>query len=174
MDPWRTGQGDRQANGSIKHPGWQFEPTSGCRTVHTTPQRAYQPLLDDVMNVDRHPKPGMPWVENFPPLRHMGVVLSPSTTRCDRIRALALGRQIKPTSTTCHWMWQHEFRCRWGRHAGRATPAPREAPNGNSRQQSAGDPLIGSETLFEQSQRPLSDRLASRMGTCFWSISDSS
>ena len=38
------------------------------------------------MNVNRHPKPGMPWVENLPALRHMGVVLPPSTVVSDLSR----------------------------------------------------------------------------------------
>ncbi len=108
MGPWRTRHGDRQANCSIKHPCRQFEPTSGSRTVHTTPQRAGQTLLDDLMNVNRQPKPGMPWVENLPALRHMGVLLSPSTTDGVPIRRSAGRRRTRRISARSRRLRQRQ------------------------------------------------------------------
>ena len=83
----------RQASSPIKHPHRQLDPTPGCRTVHTTPQCAGSPLVDDLMNMDRQTKPGMPRVENLSALGHMGVLSSRSTTRSGHTRRCVVERR---------------------------------------------------------------------------------
>jgi hypothetical protein len=60
------------------------------------------------MNVNRQPKPGMPWVENVPALRHMGVLLSPSITDGVPIRRSAGRRRTRRISARSRRLRQRQ------------------------------------------------------------------
>ena len=75
------------------------------------------------MNVDRQTKPGMTGIENFPMLRHMGVLSSRSTTKCGRIRASVIGRRRRSPP---NWRDQRPVMQRAGtlRYLGPPRPGP--------------------------------------------------
>ena len=106
MSPIRTAR-------SVEHPRRNFEPAIRPRIAQCAAENHTIRFVDHLMDCNPHPEPWMPGInkhsENDGPV---GVLELRSTIASARIRALLPGRRIAPTSTTCHYSRQHEFRRR--------------------------------------------------------------